>query len=98
MRRGTTPTNTFKVDIDLREAAVMYITYSQLGKTIVEKEIQDITIEEDTLSVTLTQEETLAFCAGEVEVQIRARFPGGLAVESEIKKTTAERVLKEGVI
>lgn len=98
MRRGTTPTNTFDVDVDLRQASVMYITYAQKGRTVIEKEISDITIEEDKLTVTLTQKETLALSTGEVEIQIRAKFPEGLAVESNIMKTTASRVLKEGEI
>lgn len=98
MRRGTTPTNTFDVDVDLRQASVIYITYSHLGKTVVEKEISDITIEENTLTVQLTQDETLAFPKGEIEIQIRARFPEGLAIASNIIKTTASRILKEGVI
>ena len=98
MRRGTTPTNTFDVDVDLRQASVIYITYSHLGKTVVEKEINDITIEENTLTVELTQEETLAFPKGEIEIQIRAWFPEGLAIASNIIKTTASRILKEGVI
>ena len=29
MRRGTTPTHIFTVDVDLREATVLYITYAQ---------------------------------------------------------------------
>lgn len=98
MRRGTTPTNTFDVDVDLRQASVIYITYSQMGRVVFEKQISDITIEETSLSVQLTQEETLALGKGEVEIQIRARFPEGLAIASNIIKTPASRILKEGVI
>lgn len=98
MRRGTTPTNTFDVDVDLRQASVIYITYAQGGRTVIEKEISDITIEETTLSVQLTQQETLALGKGEVEIQIRAKFPEGLAIASNIIKTPASRILKEGVI
>lgn len=98
MTRGTTPTNTFAVDVDLREASVIYITYSQWGKTVIEKTISDITVEEKTLEVELTQEETLALKGGNVEIQIRARFPEGLALASQIIHTTAASILKEGVI
>lgn len=98
MRRGTTPINTFDVDIDFRQASAIYITYAQGGRTVIEKEISDITVEENTLSVQLTQQETLALGKGEVEIQIRAKFPEGLAVASNIIKATASRILKEGVI
>lgn len=98
MRRGTTPSNTFMTDIDLREADVVYITYAQQGRPIVEKTITDMTITQSSVEVMLTQSETLKFKNAEVEIQIRARFPSGRAVASNIIKTTAERVLKEGVI
>ena len=41
--RGTTPINYFTVPIDLSEAAVVYLTYAQNGKMVVEKEKDDIT-------------------------------------------------------
>ena len=98
MYRGTTPNNIFSVDIDLTGAEVVYITYSQKGETVIEKTIDDITITSESLTVTLTQAETLRLKEREVEIQIRARFPNGDAVASEVIKTTAGRILKEGVI
>ena len=41
--RGTTPTNKFNVSMDLTEATVLYITYAQLGKTVIEKTLADVT-------------------------------------------------------
>lgn len=100
MRRGTTPTHTFGTDIDLRTAEAIYITYEQGGKTVVEKTIEDMTIEEDSVAVTLTQEDTLAFeeKGGKVKIQIRAKFANGSVVASNIISTPAEEILKEGVI
>lgn len=99
MRRGTTPTNTFGSDTDLREAEAIYITYKQAGKTIIERELPDITVEEKTLEVTLTQEETLRFNSQQkVEIQVRAKFPGGRAIGSNIVETTVGRILKDGEI
>lgn len=100
--RGTTPTNIFLVPIDLRDVAVIYITYNQGSKTLIEKTKEDIEIEEDKLSVWLTQEETLMFSqkqgTAQIEMQIRARYPDGNAVESEIMTASVGRILKEGVI
>lgn len=97
--RGTTPTHNFEVDIDLTPAEAIFITYKQGSKTILEKDISSITATADTLTVELTQEDTLVFKANkDVEMQIRARFLDGHAIKSNIMVTDVSRVLKEGVI
>ncbi len=101
--RGTTPINYFTVPIDLSEASVVYLTYAQNGKTVVEKEKADITFtaEDETyeMSVQLTQEDTLAFIdKSPVDMQIRVRFADGNAIESTIMRTSVDRMLKDGVI
>ena len=99
MRRGTTPSHTFTTDIDLTGAEVIYITYKQNGMTVMEREIGDMSISPTEVTVELSQTDTLMFRAGgTVEVQIRARFQDGTAVASNIMTTTANRILKEGVI
>ena len=98
MFRGTTPENKFHVNLDCRDASVLYITYAQFGQKIIEKTIEDVTITEETITVQLTQEDTLRFCPGKVEVQISVRFPDGKAAKCDIIETTAKRILKEGVI
>jgi len=97
MRRGSTPTNTFDVDIDLT-GATLFITYKQKGQTIIEKTNPDITVSSSSLVVSLSQEDTLAMCEGMVEVQIRYVFPNGQADASNIMRVPAERILKDGVI
>lgn len=100
--RGTTPTNKFNVSMDLTEATVLYITYSQLGKTVIEKTLEDVTdITAESVSVKLTQEDTLLFKASaQVEIQIRAGFGGenGDRVRSNIMVADVERILKDGEI
>lgn len=98
MYRGTTPTNVFTTDVDLTEATELYISYEQNKEVIVEKELSDATITETSVSVTLTQAETLLFQPGKVFVQIRAKFGDGTAVASNIIETTAKRILKDGAI
>lgn len=99
MRRGTTPTHIFNTDIDLSDASVIYITYKQNEKTVLEKTLGDITIAPDSLTVKLTQEESLSFNAGQqIRVQIRARFEDGTAVASNIIITNTEEILKDGEI
>ena len=97
MRRGSTPTNTFTVDIDLTGATV-FVSYEQFGAVVLEKTGTDLTIEPDKITLALTQEDTLAFQAGEVLIQIRYVFPNGAADGSNIIRTTFERIIKDGVI
>lgn len=58
---GTTPTITYKfkvVPVDSIVTAVL--TIKERGVNIIEKDLADATVGEDTLSWTLTQEETLS--------------------------------------
>lgn len=99
MRRGTTPSNIFTVDTDLTSAEALYITYRQGYKTVVEKSLTDgIEVTAETITVTLSQADTLKFAKGDVEMQIRARFPGGEAIASQIMTAPVEAILKDGVI
>lgn len=97
--RGTSPTNTFEVPVDLTGAVALKIYYSQLGRVVIEKSLPDITVTADRLVTQLTQQETLRLKSTElVDIQIRARMPSGVALESEIITTDVGRVLKDEVI
>lgn len=98
MYRGTTPLNIFTVDADLTTAEVIYITYKQGCQVVIEKDIDEIEVTADKLTVRLSQEDTLKFDYREVEIQIRARYPDETAIASNIIKTTVEHILKDGVI
>lgn len=99
MRRGTTPTHEFKTDTDLTNAEVLYITYKQGEKKIIEKDIDSVSVETDKVTTSLTQEETLSVAPyGTVKIQIRARLADGTAVASNIMSASPEDILKDGVI
>lgn len=99
MRRGTTPTHEFTTDINLTSAEVLYITYKQDGKSIIEKDIGEVDIAAEKVTTRLTQEETLKVKpAGTVKIQIRARLEDGSAVASNIMTASPEDILKDGVI
>jgi hypothetical protein len=77
----------------------MYVTYSQGNSVIVEKSIEDCTITEDSVTVTLSQEDTLRFFALlPVLVQIRAGWAEGTRIASNILVTSANKILKDGAI
>ena len=71
MKRGTTPINTFKTNIDLTGATV-FVTYTQRGRIILEKTGADLDISEDAVITRLTQRDTLGFDAiQKISIQIR---------------------------
>ena len=102
MYRGTTPSNTFTTAVDISEAAVVYITYKQNGQVVLEKTLSDITFgtegQTHTITVGLTQAETLAFDDSMVAIQIRARFGDGRAIASNIISAPVRQILKDGEI
>lgn len=100
MTRGTTPTHTFTTDIDLSGADEIYVTYKQGNKTVCEYTLENgVTATEDTVVVTLSQADTLAANPNHsLFVQIRAAFPNGTRVASNIIQLNVGTVLKEGEI
>lgn len=105
-RRGTTPIHKFwprdkktKEPIDLRSAEVVYMTYKQDGRTVIEKTKDDMEITEDMVTIHLSQLDTLALCdRKEVEIQCRVKFPDQEAPASCIIRAPVCKILKEGVI
>lgn len=117
MRRGTTPTHVFTVDdASLENIAELYITYAQGKQIVLEKTLDDVVIdtENNTISVTLTQEDTLKFKTSQwsylypndnkkdmmVEIQIRMKYDdlNHSAFASNIVLIDVEKLLKNGVI
>lgn len=99
--RGTTPLVVFDVDMDLRTADRIRVIFRQCGDVVLVAELDRLTVEEKTISLTLTQAETLAFCSRHdkpVEIQIRAKI-GDLAAACDAFETTVGRLIDdEGVI
>lgn len=100
MRRGTTPTITINSDLDLRDVAVLYLTFKQGTTTVLEKTLDDVTVTETTISFKMTQSEALSFNASRrsFQCQIRGRFPDGTTVASNIMSGSVSDLLKDGEI
>ena len=106
--RGTTPTIVITVqsDIDLTEVAEVWIYISQQNKVKVDKELSDITFdyENKTMTVTLSQEDTLALKADTPNLflttffQIRMLMNDGTALATIASKLSVKEVYKGGVI
>lgn len=77
MRRATTPTHIFTLPEEVQVSSVteILISYSQCGQTVLEKKLDDLTMNDanNTFSVTLTQKETDLFAPGKALIQMRAK-------------------------
>lgn len=99
MRRGTTPTFQFDVDADLSMWDV-YASFGQYDKAIVTWKPTNVETTEDgcTVTVKLTQQETLAFDAGiPAQAQLRA-YKDGSAVATGIWEFDVTPIILEGEI
>lgn len=72
MRRYTTPTHIFTMPFDTAEIAKARLIYAQGETPVFVKELADCECSEQTLSVTLTQEETAMLDCKKVFVEIQA--------------------------
>ncbi len=98
MRRGTTPTIVLGIKgISMSEIAEWYVTLAQ-DSVQMTKTNEDITIEDDTLKIPLTQEETMQFKTGEVSIQIRAKTNDDVVIASGIQTLDIDRILYNEVI
>ena len=106
MRRGTTPTIPLTADnMSFKDCSLIIVTMKSKDKTIVERRLNgDIGIHEDEetgeelLQYTLTQQETLKFPVGIVQVQIKAKTSAGTVVATNIIEVESQRILNEEVI
>lgn len=101
MTRGTTPTLIFNFceDIGVFRASKIIVSFAQSGETLFDKEIDiEKDVKENVVTLTLTQEETLAMKAGGyVQYQIRLLI-NGQAYATPIYKSIVLDVLNESTI
>lgn len=101
MRRATTPTHIFNFPdgVSVSEITEALITYSQCGKIILEKTLNNLTIdtENNAISLDLTQSETDLFAPGKALVQVRAKI-NDAAINSQMIWVTVKPALNSEVI
>lgn len=100
MYRGVTPTFTFTFPTGFHpsDASTIIVTFSTVNQTLLELTGADVTIVDDTITVSLTQAQTLAFPDGSVRVQINFKYSGGGRVATEIASVNWNRNLHNEVI
>lgn len=104
--RGTTPTLTFHIKnptLDLDQIAEIWVTFrTKTGVNLKEKTYthDDVLIDntDRTITLNLTQEDTLNFTDRYMVVQLRVRFNDDVAYASSIMDVDIGQILKEGII
>lgn len=97
--RGTTPTVTFNLPFDVSTIRNCEVYFAQNDELLVTKAMEDCVLEDRTLSVTLTQSDTLQFDDdAKLEMQIRFVFTNGTVDATQIIKGKIGRILKDGEI
>lgn len=103
MFRGTTPAITVHItsQFDFSAISEVWITLKtwETEKTFKYSEADVVINKSDkTLTVNLSQEDTLAFEDGEVELQVRVVDRNRLAYATDVFVLEMKRILKDGVI
>lgn len=101
MYRGTTPVVIFRVksELDLSKMKQIWVTMQNAVNEITfNKSELVVNSEESTITLELSQEDTLSFCSGVVKTQIRFLDENDKAYASNIRNLEMGNILKEGVI
>ena len=95
MYRGTTPTITVEVDVDLTKASYVVMTIEDFSKNEVSVDSESGMLEITPTSVSgkFTQAQTLSLGKGSAKAQIRA-----IAIASNVVSLRIEDILKDGEI
>ena len=99
MYRGTTPTITFTLPFDTSRITALNICFSQQGRIVLEKGLNECTLSENKIQTTLSETDTLSFDSEKeiVEMQLRVGFEE-IRAASNIMFFSVERILKDGVL
>lgn len=99
MIRGTTPTHIFDLSIDTAIIDKIRIIYAQSDEVLLVKERDDCQFDESTVTVRLSQEETLLFDWQKlIQIQIRVLTKDGDVLATRVKQVSAEKCLESEVM
>lgn len=97
--RGTTPTITFNLPFSTSLIHKCEIYFAQDDELLLTKKLEDCVLGNTSLSVTLSQADTLAFSEdAKIQMQIRFVFTSGAVDATNIIKSKIGKILKEGEI
>ena len=100
--RGTTPTIVINVksEVDFSEVTAIWVYISQMGIVKVNKEIDDVVFDQEHMTITLklTQDDTLSLYTGEALFQIRLLLESETALATVATRIFIEEIYREGII
>ena len=97
--RATTPTHTFRIALDISLIKALMVIYAQSDKEVFHKNLEDCTLDGNTIKVTLSQAETLKLDhERNVQIQIRGLTHDGVAFRSKIVTVSVGKILNEDVL
>ena len=98
MYRGTTPTLNFQLPLVVSQITKLNIAFSQNDVVVLEKSLQDVTCSGRTITLKLSEAETLSLNdKKELKIQLRIGI-GNNRLASGIITTNVKSILKEGVL
>lgn len=97
MYRGTTPTFTFTLKFEANTIDLLNIAMAQNGNVKISKNKSDCTLDGYTVSVTLTEAETLSLDEGTLSMQLRVGI-GSSRLASSIMTVPVENLLQGGAL
>lgn len=99
MRQGTTPKHTFTIPFDTSNVEKVRVYYAQKDVVKVTKTEADVTMDGNTISLRLTQEDTFALEGNEITIiQLRVVTKDGNSYVSDIVTVVTERCLSKEVV
>lgn len=99
MIRGTTPTHTFTIPFNVSQIKDLRISYAQGKNIILVKTIEDCILNEKTIKLALSQEDTLKFLSTpQVKCQVKILTTDDTVLCSKIKVVLLEECLNEEVL
>ena len=99
MMRGTTPKHMFELPFDTEEIQELHVLYAQNDELVLKKTKADCVLDGSTVSVTLTQQETLQFESDKnVKIQLRVLTKAGQALASRPHEESVYSLLEDEVI
>ena len=99
MDRGTTPVHTFTLPFNADVFTELKITYAQNNQIKLIKRLEDCTVDGQSISYKLTQEETFLFdLAHKVQIQLRGLDVQGNVMSSRITDVLVGKCLDSEVL
>ncbi len=93
MVRGTTPTIKYRIGLDTSTIVECVVSFKQAKVELFQKFYDDVELADKTVSVTLTQEETLSFHAGKLMTQIKVKTQDGKVYASPVLEMKVHEAL-----